>query len=235
MATISREVRFAPAYGVNEVARYLRIPRSTLRWWISGRSYGSDRPDLQPVIKTPEIDDAQQLSFVNVVEAHILAALRRQHGLPLQQIRSALGYLMRSFPENVDHPLAFRSFSTDGKYLFLDHLGKLINLSREGQYEIRDVIEIYLRRIDYDDQGPLILYPFISDPFTREDKPRVVMISPYISFGRPVLAGRGVSTEVIYERFNAGERIVDLARDYGRKSREIEEAIRYESATQAAA
>ena len=171
-----------------------------------------------------------QLSFVNLVEAHVLVALRRVHKVRLQDIRVALDTLEKQFPGKTKHPLAFQSFATDGKYLFLKHLGQLINLSKRGQLEMAKVIDMYLHRIEYDAGGPVVLYPFTRDPFLKDDQPRAVSMNPYISFGRPVLAGRGVPTEIVFERFNAGELIKTLAKDYGHKRWEIEETIRYESA-----
>ncbi len=225
------DLRYAAAYGLSEAAHCLRIPSQTLRYWTSAPPNRGG-----PIIITPpRFKDLQQLSFVNLVEVHILGCLRKIYGVPLQQIKKGLDYLKEAFPDHADHPLAFKYFMTDGKSLLMENLGNVINLSKYGQYEIRDVIDIYLHRIEYDEKGPRVLYPFISDPFIREDKPKTVMMSPYISFGRPVLTGRGVSTEMIYERFNAGELIVDLAKDYGQKPKEIEEVIRYESATRAAA
>jgi Protein of unknown function (DUF433) len=49
-----------------------------------------------------------------------------------------------------------------------------------------------------------------------------------LRFGRPVIAGTGVATEVIADCYNAGESIQELARDYGRPAEEVEEAIRCE-------
>ncbi len=222
------DARFAPAYGVSEAARYLNIPPSTLRSWISGVRYGSDRSNFEPVISVPPAEIVQ-LSFVNLVEAHVLVALRRVHKVRLQDIRVALDTLEKQFPKQL-HPLAFETFATDGKDLFLKHIGQLINLSRRGQLEMGKIIDMYLHRIEYDTSGPVILYPFTRGSFQEDDQPKAVLMNPYISFGRPVLAGRGVPTELVFERFNAGELIDTLAEDYGRKRWEIEEAIRYESA-----
>jgi uncharacterized protein (DUF433 family) len=55
-----------------------------------------------------------------------------------------------------------------------------------------------------------------------------------VSFGRPVLAGTGIPTAVIAERYKAGESMDDLADDYGRRRLEIEEAIRCELSVEAA-
>jgi uncharacterized protein (DUF433 family) len=55
-----------------------------------------------------------------------------------------------------------------------------------------------------------------------------VVIDPHISYGRPVLVGTGIPTAVVAERYKAGEPIDELAEDYGRSRKEIEEAIRCE-------
>ena len=91
---------------------------------------------------------------------------------------------------------------------------------------MRDIIEAALRRIERDHQGiPVKLYPF-----TRNNKndPTMVVIDPALSAGRPVIAGTGLATEVIAERYKAGETVAELSKDYDRENSEIEEAIRYE-------
>jgi uncharacterized protein (DUF433 family) len=42
------------------------------------------------------------------------------------------------------------------------------------------------------------------------------------------LAGTGIATTVIAQRYKAGESIEELAEDYGRSTSEIQEAIRSE-------
>jgi len=39
-----QDIREVPAYGVTEAAHYLRVPASTIRWWVTGRSYHIDGP-----------------------------------------------------------------------------------------------------------------------------------------------------------------------------------------------
>ena len=56
----------------------------------------------------------------------------------------------------------------------------------------------------------------------------LVVIDPTLSAGRPVITGTGLATEVIAERYKAGETVAELAKDYDRKEAEIEEAIRCE-------
>jgi hypothetical protein len=40
--------------------------------------------------------EKQFLSFMNLIEAHILAGIRRKHGVQLQQVRRALDYVQKS-------------------------------------------------------------------------------------------------------------------------------------------
>jgi len=139
---------------------------------------------------------------------------------------------MEKFPTR--HPLADHQFETDGLYLFIEHLGRLINITEHGQLAMRKLLQIYLRRIERDPRGfPIRLYPFTRDPET--DEPRAVVIDPRISFGRPVLSGTGIATAIIAERFKAGEASDTLASDYGRDRADIEEAIRCELALPRAA
>lgn len=226
------DVREAPAYSVSEAAHYLRIPASTIRWWVTGRCYhpGIGHQIFKPIIELPE-KDSVLLSFINMVEVHVLDAIRRKHRIPFEKVRIALQYLMKEFHSR--HPLAEGEFETDGINLFVQKYGQLINISQAGQLAIRQLLEAHLLRIERDPSGlPLKLYPFTRKRELQE--PKAVVIDPYISFGRPVLAGTGIATSVIAERYKAGESMDQLAQDYGRKRLEIEEAIRCELTLEAA-
>ena len=60
-------------------------------------------------------------------------------------------------------------------------------------------------------------------------EPRHIMIDPGIAFGKPCLKRLGVKTDIIADRFLAGETIEDLTADYGAQPEEIQEAIRWSS------
>jgi uncharacterized protein (DUF433 family) len=48
-----------------------------------------------------------------------------------------------------------------------------------------------------------------------------------------VIAGTGIVTEIVIERFHAGESIDELARDYRLDRLEIEDVLRFEPASAA--
>ena len=226
------DVREAPTYGITEAAHYLRVPTSTIRWWVTGRSYHVETGHQlsKPIIEPPSAE-SNLLSFINLIEIHVLDAIRRKHRIPLDKVRTALCYLKKEFQSK--HPLADAEFETDGMNLFVQKYGQLINISEAGQLAIKELLQAHLRRIDRDTSGlPLRLYPFTRKRETNE--PKAVVIDPYVSFGRPVLKGTGIATSVIAERYKAGESMDELAKDYGRNRLEIEEAIRCELSLEAA-
>ena len=226
----NRDPRLSPAYGVTEAAHYLRIHRATLRAWFFGASYGPGKKPFAPPL-APADRKKRLLSFTNLLEAHVLDAIRKDHEIPLQKVRKALSYLQKHFPS--DHPLLDQRFQTDGIDLFIEELGTLISPTQEGQTQMREVIKHYLQRIDRDAQGaPIRLYPFTRKRGLNE--PKVVVIDPTVEFGRPVLVGTGIPTAVIADRMKAGDSIEDLADDYGRATSEIQEAIRCELSLEAA-
>jgi uncharacterized protein (DUF433 family) len=168
---------------------------------------------------------------MNLVEAHVLAAIRRDFNVPLWKVRQALDYLGRHIPSR--YPLADERFETNGVDLFVRQAGRLVAVCDSGQLAMREMLERYLKRIERDRHGvPIRLYPFT----TRPDRgaPRPVVIDPRVSFGRPILRGTGISTAIIAERYKAGESMTDLAKDYGRPRTDIEEAIRCELEVEAA-
>jgi uncharacterized protein (DUF433 family) len=227
-AAINEDLRQVGAYGIAEAAHYLSLPPATLRSWVRGRGYRTSEGHrfAEALIQLPDPSDPL-LSFINLVEAHVLKAIRRHHGVAMQKVRPALQYLERKL--GVRHPLAHQQLLTDGVHLFMEHVGKLVNLSRDGQLAMWSLLEAHLQRIEHDEHGfALRLYPFSRGESLAV--PRLVVVDPRVSFGRPVIEGTAVRTEVVAHRLKSGESVADLAKDYGVEVGAIEEAIRYELA-----
>ncbi|BAZ47392.1 hypothetical protein NIES4102_44380 (plasmid) [Chondrocystis sp. NIES-4102] len=218
--------RNIPAYSIGNAARYLRIPRSTIRSWTIGHSY---RVKDGSSFFHPLIDISKEkpylLSFTNLVEVHVLRAIRVGHKIQLNKVREALDFIDEHLL--VPHPLAKEDFRTNGVDLFIERYGELINASSGGKKELKEALNAHLQRIDRDDSGLAIkLYPFTRSD--EVDNPRLVVIDPRIAFGRLAIAGTGIATDILKERYLAGDSIEDLADDYDCDRLSIEEAIRCE-------
>lgn len=216
----------APAYTPSEVSSYLGIPYETLRYWISGR--GTVRPIVHPARLQPAV-----LSFINLLECHVLDAMRKQYRLRLPAVRRAVETANKLFSS--DHPLVEHRFKTDGVDLFVESLDKeVINLSKGGQLVLKEILNLYLQRIEFSAKGAATkFYPFVVK--AGPDEPKIISISPSVACGRSVIDGTGIATAIVAARFRAREPISALAEEYGRTEEEIEEAIRWEAAPRLAA
>ncbi len=216
--------RDVPIYSVAEAAHHLQVPHGTLSSWFAGAVYSTQRGKKRaPAVIRPATRTPLTLSFWNLIEAHVLASIRRYHGVSLQRVRKALRFVESEL--GLDRPLIEQQFETDGVDLFVRHIGKLINASAQGQVAIKELMEAALQRIDRDPNGLADrLFPWARDP--RE--PRSVQIDPRRSFGRPVVAGTTIPTDILAERFTAGESIAHLADEYQLDAAKIEGAVRWE-------
>jgi uncharacterized protein (DUF433 family) len=216
----------APAYFIHEAAHYLSLPPRLVRDWTLGRAAtGAGRKSTEPLV-TPADPNQELLSFSNLVELHVLASIRRHHKVRPKAVRRAIGYLRRTF--NSKHPLLDRAMLTDGKSLFIERYGTFVDISEQGQLCLANFMDAYLKRIQWDeDDIPIRLFPFTRSDF--QTSPQLVSIDPRVRSGKPCIAGTGVPTIIISERYKAGDSITVLTADYGRRQEEIEEALRYES------
>lgn len=220
--------RDQPWYTYPEAARATAIPVSTLRAWTVGQRYRrkDDEGFFEPVICRPSADDPR-VSFTNVIEAHVLRALRTVHEVRLDYIRRAVQIAEEEF--GIQRLLVSPHLSTSAGKLFLDHYTGLLELSASKQYALREVMRQYLKRIEFDaDNLPIEFSPFGRLP--ESDQERIISLSPFVSFGRAVVRRCGISTRVIADRLDVGEAVEDVMDDYGLTEVEVEEAVLYEAA-----
>jgi uncharacterized protein (DUF433 family) len=224
-----RDPRELPFYTVPEAARVVRVHPATLRTWVLGRSYPtrSGHKAWSPLIRAADRRQGR-LSFVNLVEVHVLSALRGKQ-VRVERIRSATKFIQSAMP--TEHPLADVDMRTDCIDIYVEYLGQLVNAS-SSQTTLRPLVERYLQRIERDESG-LASRLF---PITRDDamSTKAVLIDPQFRFGRPIIAETNLETAVIADRFFAGDSTAALAADFGIDEASIEEAIRFESQLRAA-
>jgi len=224
-----RDVFNEPAYTAQEAAHILFLPLSTLKAWCFGQvSQGASGKarNFAPVIE-PADPSKRLLSFANLCELHVLAAIRRKHRIPLPRVRDSLTYVSREL--NSKRPLIDKEFMTNGVDLFVQHASHLLNVSKHGQRSMRGDFEAALARLERNNRGaPIRLFPYSRTSTTFVDQPKTIVIDPTLSFGRPVIARAAVPTGIILDRFRAGDSLAEMAGDYGVSVQEIEEALRFE-------
>lgn len=213
-----------PVYGLFEAARYLKIAPATLRSWVIGRSYPTGRGSgfFSPLIRLSD-NERHLMSFNDLIEAYVLRSLRQQHSVSIKAVRTALDYAQSKF--NIPRLLLSHNLFTAAGDLFLQRYGELINLSKSGQLALRKMLEAHLKRIDWNIDLPVRLYPFID-----YDSQKLIAIDPAIKFGRPIIVRKGISTAIVVDRIDAGESLYVVADDYDLDVSEVEMAALYERA-----
>jgi uncharacterized protein (DUF433 family) len=210
---LDSDPREAPIYGVREAADYVGVPRSTLRHWLATPKHGV------AVILTP--DGANDLSFYNLLEAHILRVAIERH-VTLPRIRIAVETLRERAPGSA-HPLLEQEIFTGGPFrsLFVKSLAGVEDIGHSGQLAIRKFLTRFLTRIDRDQNGPYQLRPY---GFQH------VAINHRIAGGQPVVKGTGILIELLAARRRGGESVLDLASDYRIPVHDVRDAIKYSRA-----
>jgi uncharacterized protein (DUF433 family) len=235
--------RFATLlYGIGEAAAYLAVPPSTLTTWAYGyerqrAGSGARRFRAGPVVTAvrPERRNGPAIPFIGLAEAYALAAFRNA-GVPMQRIRPAIEALAREL--SLEHALASKRLYTDGAEVLFDyaeHAGdtpegesaRELVVVRNNQRVFSEVVDLYLRRIDFAQDGyaQLIRLP--------QYKVAEVTVDPDHAFGRPRFANGGASVDDAIDLFRAGEPVDAVAEEFGLSRDEVEDAIRV--ATRAAA
>lgn len=218
-----------PNYTIEEAARYLLVPESTIRYWIIGEANAA--PLTTVYSRRPLL-----LSFKNLVELFVLQSLREVDDIGLGLIRRSVEELR--IEKTSKYPLADYQLATRGRMIYLEGDGEeLINLTARGQHAFKAILDPFLRRVQRNAEGIAErLYPFTSKEHQEDPDhaPRVVVIDPHVAFGMPVLVNSRISTAFLMSRKKGGASISKLAKDYGRRESEIEEAISLEETKTAA-
>jgi uncharacterized protein (DUF433 family) len=208
-----------PAYDVARASQIVRLSPSTLRLWAVGD--GEHDALFKPAERSPV-----RLSFQNLIESFVLASMRRVHGVSMQKVRKALRYVGSQL--GYPRPLVHASFRTDGVTLFIQQADRLLDVGRDGQVALRNVLDASLRRIDWEGDVAVRLYPWVRST-EPQNQPKTIVVDPRRGFGKPVIAGTGIEARIVAGRYLAGDSITKLAEEYAVTLEKIEDAIRCET------
>jgi len=224
-----------PLYTIAEAARYLQVPASTLATWAQGyvrRPPGRAEVRGAPILTATASSSARPtIPFVGLAEGLVLAGIRKA-GVPMQRIRPALDRLQREL--GLDHVLASRALYTDGAEVLYDYAeqqgdtpegltARQLVVVRRGQHVFADVIDAYLKRVEFDtdDYARLIHLP----GYTTGQ----VVADPRRGFGQPIFVHGGARVEDVLGAFHAGVALKAVAAEYGVPPGELEDALRVAS------
>lgn len=205
-------------YTAPEAARLIGMRRSTLRRWLGG----SDDDNLWRVQHEHGPDERLLLGFRDLIEARIVDRLRRL-GFSLQSLRVIMERARDEIGE--EHPLSTRHFKHDGQRIYLQITSglaepRMIDLHRR-QGVFQSVVAPSLRDIDYGERT--------ARRWWLLDGKRSIVADPARSFGQPILADHGITTERIAQTVEAEGSVKAAARLFEIKPSLVDDALTYQN------
>jgi uncharacterized protein (DUF433 family) len=215
-------------YTEARAARLLDVPAGTLHYWLEGGRQGGKT--YKPVIRT-EPKGSRYVTWAEFVEAGLLRQYRRDHNVPMWELRGFIDSLRRRL--GVPYPLAHAApFVASGRRLVWEAQdevgldGDLALVAEVGdQYVLSAAAADFFARVTWGDEVATRWRP-------DERSKSPVVIDPDVRFGDPTVDG--ISTAILWELAEGGEAEEDLAILYGLTLQQIRFALAYE-ATQAPA
>jgi uncharacterized protein (DUF433 family) len=214
-------------YSISDAARLTGVPARNIRRWTRGYPYTDKRgkqwsgPAIVSDVQPPD-SDVDTIFFADMMEVRFMQELRRM-GVGWGAIRRAAEYAREVLHEA--HPFMSRRLETDGRNILLrvqsdtgdEHL---LNLVRK-QYELRALIERYLRDLDFDEKSDLAArwWPL--------GKKRRVVIDPARAFGQPITIER-IPTWVLAASARAEGSIEGAAWAYEVPTKSVKDAVAFE-------
>jgi uncharacterized protein (DUF433 family) len=216
-------------YGEAEAARLLRVPQSTLHYWLEGSERGAKR--YPPVIREAATG-GRSVTWGEFVEAGLLRHYRREHQVKLSELRDFIGAMRERF--GIPYPLAHqRPFVGEGRHL-LSELQDEADLDGElrlvvqagGQLLLSATAEAFYTRVEWDDDVAVAWRP-------HDDPASPVRMRPSRRWGLPEV--RGITTAVLWEQVEAGADFAEVADDFDLDIADVRWAWSYETSARSPA
>ena len=243
LAITDQNPALVPLYSPWDVARYLHVPIWSVLAML-GRSHPDPEwffhifrrwvPPFAAVDEHLEFPGAgdrvtfQRLAdlYIRAFTVHCLAELTQTEPMPSGRWEAFHKAAWRVLDNHRPAPTFFGQTSP------AEGIARLVESIAEGSLsEKREWLEkrllLCLDRVELTEGLPSRLYPFSRVP--AEGSPRTIVIDPRTRFGRPTIAGRGLPTDILFERHQAGDSIAEIVEDYSLTTVELEEALRYEA------
>jgi uncharacterized protein (DUF433 family) len=208
-----------PLYSFAEADRIAKVTPNTSHRWLKGYSfwYEDERREMPPV--TPTVGTKDAVTFVDLMEVATIDKLRKK-GFSFKQIRKINA--TARFYLKTNRPLVTETFKVKGRNIFVDEgFGILINVGHEaGMRAWDEILDPFLDTVEYEGEIVRRWWPL--------GKEFAVLIDPDYGFGLPVVEGVGVRTEIIAERYRAGDSTDEIAYDFDVTPKQIGDALQWE-------
>jgi len=207
-------------YTVPDIAMILGIPYSKVNRWIT--SFWNDRFAISyGESYSWKVDLTKAVNFHTLVEIYTFFQLS-QAGVSSKNILIAHDILSKQL--DTPYPFAKRDvinqLRTDGQKVMIEQKdGSIYTIDAHMQFKLK-IIKDFFKNLDFDSNA-------MATRFWPLGKGKSVVCDPHHQFGQPVINGTNIVAEVIADMVKAGDHVDFVARTYGLRKSQVEDAVEY--------
>jgi uncharacterized protein (DUF433 family) len=203
-------------YTPRQAAAIARISPQTMSRLMRSR-------ESRPAVQSQDASADRVVSFLDLVQAMAIRAIRRQRKVSLDKIKEFIAHAQESY--GVEHPFARRHKTyLFGDEIVLQHNDQIIQLTGAFRHQdlIRPVVELYMQELSFDAAGLAKAYT----PLQFGE--RSIVIDPTRRMGQPLVMPCGYSVEALLASFHAEGTIEKAAEVNAVDPEDVRLALRYD-------
>jgi len=167
-----------------------------------------------------QTDESRAVSFHTVVEFYVMIQLSEK-GVKTKEILKAhreLSHIYRTaFPFAMKEVL--EELQTDGKVVYWKKGEHIVTLNGSQQFNL-SFIHLFFKKLEFDGDNMVSrLWPMGKD--------NSIVIDPERKFGHPIIVGRNIYPETIFNHYKAGDPPSYIAHIYKITEKEVADAITF--------
>ena len=206
-------------YTPAEAAFYARVRTQTLTRWLFGSEQGES-------VVAPQIpvNDDKVVTFLDFVQTLAIRSIKTQYPkISLQKIRKAVDVAQDTL--GIEYPFAreHKTFVLNEREIVLEVEENLVQISGKhfGNLLIGPIAELYMKRIEYSDNGLASGYR----AWGELEAP--IVMNPKRRFGEPIVLSCGYTAQTLWEASIVEGGLDAAARAYGVRPEEVALACDY--------
>jgi uncharacterized protein (DUF433 family) len=206
-------------YTLSDAARILYLPYYKVHRWVTKYWDGNLGQEFQSQYSWI-VDGSRAVSFHTVVELYVMIQLADK-GVKTNEVLKAHKKLSQIY--DTHFPFAqkrvLQEIKTDGKLIYWKKGEDVISLNGSDQFNLK-IIDLFFKKLDFGEEEVVSrLWPL--------GKEHAIVIDPSRKFGHPIIEGKNIYPETIFEHFQAGDPVPYIAHIYKITEKEAEDAIRF--------
>ncbi len=206
-------------YTASEIAEILRVPYRKVYTWMN--KYWDGKLGKEFETKYSWKSNGQRaVSFHTVVEFYVMMQFS-EAGVKPRKVLEAHKELSQIF--NTAFPFALKKvidgIKTDGNTVYLKTKEGTITLDGTKQFNL-DFIKLFFRKLEFSDNE-------LASRFWPMGKEKSILIDPERKFGHPVINGKNIYPQIIFNHHKAGDPINYIAYVYDLSEEEVNHALEY--------